>query len=214
VPDDSPVLTIYVGYEYLAVQQLGILLLELHGLFDELLYADRPVFRELPSAPAARLRIETVMTGESITISLVQGVTQVVGSTDPSVVGIASGMAALSGAGMLLLRLLHRVEDLRAKWRRDNRENDRQQLELAEKRLELRSRELELNVRMADAAQNRQAVLLDTLAVLAELAPDRDPVQQEALAERLMPHLDALAQVASDQNIHTMRVTVPEQRNG
>lgn len=214
MPDDSPVLTVYVGYQYLAAQQMGILLVELHGLFDELLYADRPIFRELPSAPAARLRIETVVTGESITISLVQGVTQLMGSADPSMVGIASGMAALSGVGMLLLRLLHRAEDLRAKWLRDSRENDRQQLELAEKRLDLRSRELELNARGADAAQSRRAALLDTLAVLNELAPGRDPDQQEALAERLMPHLDAVAQIASDENIHTMRVTVPKQRNG
>lgn len=211
MPDDPPVLTIYLGYEYLAVQQLGILLLELHGLFDELLYADAPVFRDLPSAPAARLRVETVVTGESITISVVQGVTQVVASADPSVVGIASGMAALSAAGMLLLRLLHRAEDLRAKWLRDSRENDRQHLELDGKRLELRSREMELNASMAESAQNRRAVLLDTLAVLAEQVPDRDPAQQEALAERLMPHLDAIAQIASDENIHTTRVTVPKQ---
>jgi len=210
VPDDSPVLTIYVSYEYLAVQQLGTLLLELDGLFDELLYADAPDLRELPSAPAARLRIQTVVTGESITVSVIQGVTQIAGSADPSMVGIASGMAALSAAGMLLLRLLHRAEDLRAKWLRDSRENDQQHLELARKRLELRGRELELNASMADAAQSRRSAFLVTLAVLAEQAPSRDPDQQEALAERLMPHLEAIARIAGDENIRTIRVTAPK----
>lgn len=211
MPDDSLALVIYVSYEYLAVQQLGVLFLGLHGLFDELLYADVPEFRELPGAAAARLRIETVATGDSITVSVVQGVTQIAGSADPSLVGVASGLAALSGAGMLLLRLLHRAEDLRAKWLRNSRENDERELDLAGKRLDLLGKELQLSDRVAELARNREAILGDTLAVLAEQAPDRPSAQQEALAERLRPHLDAIAHLVYDDNISTVRVTVPRQ---
>jgi hypothetical protein len=213
VSDDHSALTVYISYQYLAAQQLGTLLLELHGLFDELLYADTPEFRQLPSAPAARLRVESVVTGNSITISVVQGVTQMVGSADPTMVGVASGLATLSAAGMLLLRMLHRAEDLRAKWLRDSRENDRQRLELAGKKIDLLGKELQLSAHVAEAARNRQAIFADTVQVLAEQAPNRQPTQQEILAERLVPHLDAIAQVAYDENINTMRVTVPKQNS-
>lgn len=206
--DDLPALSLYLDYEYLAAQQFGDLLLGLHGVFDELLYADSPVLRHLPTAPAARLRIKTVETGSSITVYVIQGVTQMVGSADPSLVGVASGLTALAAAGTLIMRLLHRAEDLRAKWLRDNRANEQQQLDVAAKRLDVFSKELQLR-ELAGTKQNQQARLEDTLAVLAEQNPDRNPEQQSALAGRLTPHLDAIARIMYDDNIREMRVTLP-----
>lgn len=214
MPDDPPATTIYIGYEYLAAEQLGILLTELHRMFDKVLYADRPAFRTLPDAPEARLRIETVVTGDSITIAVVQGITQVIGSADPAMAGIVGGAAALYVVGRLLLGILNRIEALRARVLRDNRENDRGHLELDAKRLELLGQQQELTARPTAELDSPRADLSDMLVVLEAAAPDRSHARQLALAERLKPHLDAIAQIASDENIHIVRVTVPEQRNG
>jgi hypothetical protein len=207
-------MTIYIGYEYLAAEQLGILLIELHRMFDEVLYADRPAFRTLPDAPEARLRIETVVTGESITIAVVQGITQVIGSADPAMAGIVGGAAAVYVVGLLLLGILNRIAALRARVLRDNRENDRGHLDLDAKRLELLGQQQELIATPTAESDSPRADLSDMLVVLETAAPDRSHDRQLALAERLKPHLDAIVQIASDENIHIVRVTVPEQRNG
>ncbi len=206
--DEMSALRIYIDYEYLAAQQLGELLLGVHGLFDDLLYADAPYLRELPSAPAARLRIETVETGGSITVSVVHGITQLVGSADPALVSVTSGLAALVATGSLVLRLLNRAEDLRAKWLRDHRIDEHHKLELADKQLDVIGKGLELRA-LAETAQSRQLSLEDTKAVLAEQAPNRPPDQQDALAERLKPHLDAIAQIIYDDNIRRVSITLP-----
>ena len=213
MPDDPPVMTIYIGYEYLAAEQLGILLIELHRMFDEVLYADRPSFRTLPDAPEARLRIETVVTGESITMAFVQGITQVIGSADPAMTGVVGGAAALYVVGRLLLGTLNRIEALRARVLRDNMEHDRGRLDLDARRLEILSQQQELIARPTAELDSPRADLSDMLTVLETAAPGRSRDGHLALAERLKPHLDAIAQIVSDENIHIARVTVPEQRN-
>lgn len=210
VPDETSTLSIYIDYEYLAAQQFGELLIGLHGVFDEFLYADAPYLRQLPSAPAARLRIETVEIGNSLTVYLVHGITQLVGAADPALVRVASGMAALTATGALVIRLLRRAEDLRAKYMSDSRADERARLEIAEKRLDLAGKGLELRASAAEIEQIQQTRLADTKAVLAEQAPDRQPEQQDVLAVRLMPHLDAIARIMTDDNIRAMRITLPE----
>jgi hypothetical protein len=71
MPANASDLSVYLEYEYLAARQLGGLLLGLHGVYDELLYADAPFLRQLPTAPAARLMshldaIAQVVSEESI----------------------------------------------------------------------------------------------------------------------------------------------------
>jgi hypothetical protein len=112
--------------------------------------------------------------------------------------------------GTLLLRLLSRAEDLRAKWRHDNRTDEYQKLELAEKRLDVIGRELELRA-FARTAENRQLRLEDTKAVIVEQIPNRPAEQQDALAEQLMPNLDAIAEVMCDDNIRRVRIALPRQ---
>lgn len=210
MPANASDLSVYLEYEYLAARQLGGLLLGLHGVYDELLYADAPFLRQLPTAPAARLRIDTVETGSSVTVYLAHGITQLTASADPSLVGLASGMAALTATGALILRILHRFEDLRAKVMRDSRENERAQIELADKRLDLAAKVLELSVSLGEVEQVKRAQLAEVKTVLAEQTPDRTPDQQDALAARLMPHLDAIAQVVSEESIRAVRIVLPD----
>jgi hypothetical protein len=210
MPANASDLSVYLEYEYLAAQQLGGLLLGLHGVYDELLYADAPFLRQLPTAPAARLRIDTVETGSSVTVYLAHGITQLTASADPSLVGLASGMAALTATGALILRILHRFEDLRAKVMRDSRENERAQIELADKRLDLAAKVLELSVSLGEVEQVKRAQLAEVKTVLAEQTPDRTPDQQDALAARLMSHLDAIAQVVSEESIRAVRIVLPD----
>jgi hypothetical protein len=210
MPEEASALRIYIDYDYLAAQQLGDLLIGLHGLFDEILYADAPYLRQLPSAPAARLRIQRIDTGNSVTVYLMQGITQVVKSADPTLVSVTSGTAALAAAGTLILRLLRRAEDLRAKWQHDSRLDEQRKIELAGKRLDLAGKELELRA-LAESEQNRRMRLADAKAVLDQQTPNRDPQQQEVLAERLAPHLDAIAQLVYDENIRRIEVTLPHE---
>lgn len=209
MPEDRAVLSVYLDYEYLAAQQLGDLLLGLHGVFDELLYADAPYLRQLPSAPAARLRIETVETGNSVTVYLAHGITQLVGSADPALVRVMSGAVALTATGRLVIRLLHRAEDLRAKILRDNRADERAQLELAEQRLELAGKGLELRAAAAEM-ERRQVLQEDVRAALAQVVPDRQPDQQAALAERLTAPLELIIRTVDSDNIRSTRITLPE----
>jgi hypothetical protein len=208
--DAASELRIYIDYEYLAVQQLGELLVELNELFDKILYAEAPYLRDLSSAPAARLRIASVVTGESITVCVTQGVMQVIGSSDPALVRVVGGAGALVVLGRLVIRLLSRVVDLRAKWRHDNRADESQQLELAEKRLDLIGKGLELRS-LIEAEQSRQLMIQDTMEILTEQLPDRSPAQLEALAEQLKPHVSAFMRTVSDPNIRRVDVTLAPQ---
>jgi hypothetical protein len=205
-------MTIYIDYEYLAAEQLGTLLAGLHGLFDEILYADFPAFRTLPNAPRARLRIETVATGNSITLSLVPGITQVVTAPGMAMTQLAGGAAALFGVARLVLGLAGKMETLRAKVLRDNRENELGKLEVKAKNLEVQSKQQELIPRPAAEPEFPRTDLSDILAVLQTMAPDRSRDQQEALAERLKPPLDMIIQVVSDKNIRIVRVNISGQR--
>jgi hypothetical protein len=211
---DSPTLNVYIAYEYLAAQQFGELLLGLQGVYDELLYADAPFLRQLPSAPAARLRIETIETGNSVTVYLAHGITQLVGSADPSLVRAAGGVAALTATGTLIMRLFHRAEDLRAKFLRDSRANEREQIEIASKKLDLAGKARELGASAAEIEQIRQASLAEVTTALAEQAPGRPPAQQDALAERLMPYLETIARIVADENIREVRITPPDPAPG
>jgi hypothetical protein len=207
MPDHVPAIRVYLDYDYLAAQQLGEFLLGLHGLFDEVQYAAAPHLRQLPSAPAARLRIETAETGGSITLSLVAGVTQLVGSADPALVSVLSGVTVLTIVGTAITRVLSRAEDLRAKWRHDNRVDEVERLEIADKRLDVIAKGRAL----ADLEQDRQSRLNDTKAVLTEYLPARPAEQQDALAERLVPHLDAIVRIIGDDNIRGVQIALPGQ---
>jgi hypothetical protein len=209
VPEGTVALSFYIDYEYLAAQQLGDLLLGLHGVFDDLLYADEPYLRQLPSAPAARLRIQAIETGNSMTVYLVHGVTQLVGAADPALVSVASGAATLTATGMLILRLLHRAEDLRGKYLRDSRADEQAQLDLADKRLDLARKSLELRAATAELEQ-RQLRVEDVKTILAKQDPNRQPEQRSALAEQLMPSLELIVRTIDSDNIRSARITLPE----
>jgi hypothetical protein len=205
VPDDAPAMRVYLDYDYLAAQQLGELLVGLHGLFDEIQYAGAPYLRQLPTAAAARLRIEAAETGRSITVTLVPGLTQLVASADPALVSVVSGAAVLAAVGTAIMRVLSRAEGLRAKWRHDNRVDEMERLEIADKRLDVIAKERAL----AGLEQDRHRRLSDTRAVLGEHLPERAAQQHDALAERLLPHLDAIAAILGDDNIRGVRITLP-----
>src|SRR5580658_4704557 len=142
--EEAETLRIYIDYDYLAAEQLGGLLSQLHEIYSTILYSEAPYMRQLPSAPQARLRVDAINTGGSILISLVQGVTQVVGSSDPMLIGVTSGIAALGTAGTIILRLLSRSLDVRAKWRRGDREDEAARIELDSRHLDLESHRLEV----------------------------------------------------------------------
>jgi hypothetical protein len=207
MPEEAPAIRIYLDYDYLAAQQLGQLLLGMHGLFDEIQYADAPYLRQLPSAPAARLRIEHAETGGSIVVSFVHGVTQLVGSADPALVSVVSGVTALTATGTLIVRLLSRTEDLRAKWRHNHRVDEIERLEVADKQLDVIAKGRAL----ANMGEDPQFRLDETRAVLAEYFPARPAERQATLAERLAPHLDAITQIIGDDNIRGVQITLPHQ---
>jgi len=207
MPEEAPAIRVHLGYDYLAADQLGRFLLGMHGLFDEIQYADAPYLRQLPSASAARLRIEYAVTGSSITVSLVHGVTQLVGSADPALVSVVSGVTALTATGTLIVRLISRTEDLRAKWRHDNRMDELERLDVADRQLDVIAKGRAL----AGMEKGPQSRLNETEAVLVEYFPARPAEQQASLAERLAPHLDAITQIIGDDNIRSVQITVPRQ---
>lgn len=208
--DATPQLRLYIEYEYLAAQQLGELLAQLHLLFDELQYAEAPYLRQLSSTPAARLRVASAATGESITVYLAQGIMQLVKSSDPALTTIVGGTTGLVVLGRLLIPLLNRIGALRAQWRRDNRTDEYQRLQVTEKEIEVKGKEFELRQHI-EAQQARQIMLQETMEILTEQFPARTAVQREELAAHLQPHLDAFIRTASEPNIRRVEVTLPAQ---
>lgn len=208
--EETEVLRIYIDYDYLAAEQLGELLLRVHEIYADILYSESPYLRQLPTAPQARLRVDAVNTGGSVVVSLVQGITQVLASSDPTLVGVTGGIAALAATGTIILRVLSRSLDVRAKWRRDDREDEARRIELESRRLDVLGKELELNAR-AEALirqhDNREIVL----QVLTEQFPALPPQQQDELANQVIPRLNAIEQVLSEDNIRQVSITPPEQ---
>jgi hypothetical protein len=207
MPDNRSALSIYLDYDYLTARQLGGLLLDMHGVFDGLLYIDAPWLRHLKYEQEASLRISAVDTTSSVTVYLVQGITQVVGSADPGLVATVSGVAALTTMGTLMLRMLNRAEELRAKFLQDNRANEARQLELKEKRLALQGQELKLSAR---AELERGQRVTDAKAVLAEQYPGLSPAQRDALSEQLWPHLESILELTQAENVRRIEITLPE----
>jgi hypothetical protein len=210
MPANASALSVYLDYEYLAAQQLGGLLLGTHGVYDELFYADAPFWRQLPNAPAARLRIDTVETGNSVTVFLAQGITQLVGSADQPLVQVASSTAALTATGALILRFLHGWVNLRAKITRTSREHKLAQIEVADKGLDLAIKARDAGISLAEVERVERPRLAQVEAILSGQAPGRTPDQRAALARRLMPHLDAIALVLAEENIREVRITLPD----
>lgn len=210
MPANASTLSVYIDYDYLAAEQLGGLLLGLHGVYEELLYADAPFMRELPGASAARLRIDTVETGNSVTVHLAQGITQLVGSADPSLVQVAGSTAALTATGVLILRFAHSFENLRAKIMRNSRTNELAEIEVADKRIDLAAKAREASTSRAEVERAERPRLAEVEVALADQAPDRTPAQRAALAERLMPRLDAIALILAEGNIREVRITLPD----
>jgi hypothetical protein len=210
MPANASDLSVYLGYEYLAAEQLGGLLLGLHGVYDELLYADEPVMRQLPGGPAARLRIAAVETGNSVTVYLAQGITQLVGSADPSLIQVAASTAALTATGALILRFAHGLEKLRAKIMSDNRTNELAEIDVADKRMDLAIKAREAGASRGEVERAERPRLADVEVVLAEQTPARTPAQRAALAQRLLPRLDAIALILAEENIREVRITLPD----
>lgn len=214
---EAETLRIYIDYDYLAAEQLGELLSRVHEVYSAILYSEAPYMRRLPSAPQARLRVDAINTGGSVLISLVQGVTQVVGSSDPALIGITSGIAALGATGTVILRILSRSLDVRAKWRRGDREDEAARIELDSRRLDLETHRLEvlgkeLEFRARAESQIHEYDHREVLRqVLAEQFPQRLPQQREELADQLTASLDAIIQQLSQDNIRRVSVTPPDQ---
>jgi hypothetical protein len=82
-----------------------------------------------------------------------------------------------------------------------------ERLEIADKRLEVIAKGRAL----ADPDQDRQARLNDTKAILTEYIPEQPVQQRDALAERLLPHLDAIAHIIGADNIRGVQITLPGQ---
>ena len=212
--EEADALRIYIDYDYLAAEQLSELLFRVHDIYSEaLLYSEAPHLRQLPTAPQARLRVDAINTGGSVTVYLVQGITQVVASSDPTLVGITSGIVALAATSMVILRVLSRSLDVRAKWRRDDREDaarrielDSRSLDLESKRLDVLGKELELRTRAEAQVHEQKEIVLQTLA---EQFPKRIPEQRDKLADQLAPHLDAITRLMSEDNIRQVSITPP-----
>jgi hypothetical protein len=211
--EEAEALRIYIDYDYLAAEQLSELLFRVHDIYSDILYSEAPHLRQLPTAPQARLRVDAINTGGSVTVYLVQGITQVVASSDPTLVGITSGIVALAATSMVILRVLSRSLDVRAKWRRDDREDaarrielDSRSLDLESKRLDVLGKELELRTRAEAQVHEQKEIVLQTLA---EQFPKRIPEQRDKLADQLAPHLDAITRLMSEDNIRQVSITPP-----
>lgn len=208
--EDAETLRIYIDYEYLAAGQLGELLIRLHEIYSTILYSEAPQLRQLPSAPQARLRVDAINTGGSVLMSLAQGINQVMASSDPTLVGVTSGIAALGATGTIILRILSRSLDVRAKWRRGDREDEAMRIQLDSQRLDVSGQELELRAR-AEAQIREHEYTGIVRQVLAEQFPERPPQQRDELADQIVPRLDAIIQQLSQDNILQVSVTPPDQ---
>jgi hypothetical protein len=215
--EEAGILRIYIDYDYLAAEQLGELLIRVHEIYSTILYSEAPYMRQLPSAPQARLRVDAINTGGSVLVSLVQGVTQVIASSDPTLVGVTSGIAALGATGTIILRILSRSLDVRAKWRRGDREDEAARIQLDSRRLDLEAQRLEflgkeLEFRARAENQTRGHEYRDIVRqVLAEQFPQRLPQQREELADQVTPIVDAIIQQFSQDNIRQVSVSAPDQ---
>src|ERR1700722_16592712 len=199
-------LRIYIDYDYLAAEQLGELLVRVHEIYSTILYSETPHLRQLPTAPQARLRVDAINTGGSVLVSLAQGISQVVASSDPPLVGVASGIAALGATGTIILRILSRSLDVRTKWRRGDREDEAMRIQLDSQRLDVLGKELELRARTE--SRIREHEYRDIVRqVLAEKFPESVPQHRDELADQLMPRLDAIIRDLSQENI--LQVSVP-----
>jgi hypothetical protein len=206
--EEAEVLRIYIDYEYLAAEQLGELLVGVHEIYNDILYSETQHLRQLPTAPQARVRVDAINTGGSVVVSLVQGITQVVGSSNPMLVGVTSGVAALAATSKIILRGLSRSLDVRDKWRRGDREDEAKRLELDSRRIENLGKELEVRARAE--AQNRERDDREiVLQVLAEQFSALSQQQRDELADQLVPRLEAITRVLSEDNIRQVSITPP-----
>jgi hypothetical protein len=208
--DDPSALHIHIRFDYLNAQQLGRLLLGLDGIYEDVLYAEAPHLKGLPSSGQARLRVGTVRTGNSITVEVVQGITQVAASADPTLVGIASGAGTLLTLGLLLTRFLRSAigvldarEDLRDKKVRNQLEHERQRIEIDGLHLTLRG--------LADIERSERIrrQLEDVNLVLSEQVPQLTPARREELATDVQQRLQAVERVFGSANIQRVSIALP-----
>jgi hypothetical protein len=219
--EEAEALRIYIDYDYLAAEQLAELLFRVHEIYSDILYSETPHLRQLPTAPQARLRVDTINTGGSVTVYLVQGITQVVASSDPTLVGVTTDVVALAATGTIILRVLSRWLDVRAKWRRGDRENEARRIENEAGRIELSSRSLDVESKRLDLLRkglelraHAEAQIHEHQEIIQqavdEQLPELSPQQRDGLASQLAPHLEALARLASEDNIRQISITPPD----
>jgi hypothetical protein len=207
MPDEQR-LTIYVSYdEYLNARQLSGLLESLDSLYDILRYASSPQLRGLLPRPAnTELRIAAVATGNSITIQVVEGVTQLVQSMDPALAGTIAGAPAVVALGALMYRILDKSEQLIHRTMTNKIERESSRTELAASRAELEHRKQELARHEFVVALHDAAALMQG-QVPAVTPTDNHSSSYSAMSTEAMPALEQFLRVVEATNIRHVRIT-------
>lgn len=172
-------LDLLIEYDgYLNADQLSIALGSLEAAYTRLYLSLEPSLQVVP--PEARLRIQTLRTGESVRAELVEGVRWVVDAGKDVAIALPLGVPGLVAA--LVTRVAKGVVDVRKSWHEGTlakyqAREQRSAADQADRRAKAEADEAEANARRA-AAEAEEAERR-----LAKIRTERPEIDERTLAE-------------------------------
>ena len=216
---DHQPLNIYLRYEYITTRQVGDLLTSLSTLYNGLRFASLPDLREVPPNRANELRVDSVRTGDSIIIEVIEGIDQIVKSLDPTLATTIAATPPLAALWGLLYRLVDKTEALVNRGLTNRIERGQASADLVSRRQELELRKREIEHRTQEMAREEYIRALHDAAALAQgqipqVTPPRDQVSYySTMASEAAPALDQLIAIVLAANVLEMRIPPPAEES-